>query len=168
MSNDDVKVPQPQPQATVLASHARPMAFIAAVKMYVNKRKAKGVDVELVDVVVPRAYALTDDDHVRVEVPAGFQSMPKEWAVHWFSRANGVSPSKDSDEGAPKKLTKAEQKAKDIEDAMSEVQGGKVSDAVEQLPALSLEELQALLKLEVDSKNRTSLVEAIKAEIAKR
>lgn len=99
MSNDnDVPVPQPQPQVNTIAAHSAPVAFQAAVKAFLFKAKKDGKDVPMADVVVPKAYSLTLDDHSRVTVPAGFQTMPKAWAEHWFSRANGVSPGSEPDE----------------------------------------------------------------------
>lgn len=170
MSNDNDNVPKPNPQVSTIAAHAAPVAFGLAVKGFLAKelKKDKAYQADLVDVVVPRDFPLTLDDHTRVHVPAGFQSMPRTWADHWFARANGVSPASDKP-AKTKKLTAAQQRALDLEGQMEEVRGGKVTDVIDQLPALSVEELQALLELEqAQDKPRATVVTAVKAEQAKR
>lgn len=171
MSNDDSNVPVPQPSVNTIAAHAAPVVFGLAVKGYLAKqlKRDPAYEADLVDVVVPRDFPLTLDDHTRVHVPAGFQSMPHEWASHWFARANGVSPASDKPNRPAKKLTASQQRAVDLEAQMEEVRGGKVGDVIEQLPALSADELQALLELEqTQEKPRATLVTAIKAEQTKR
>jgi len=48
---------------------------------------------ELVTVSVPRAFTVTLADKREVAVPAGMQELPKSIAEHWYSAANGVTPS---------------------------------------------------------------------------
>ena len=45
---------------------------------------------EQVDVVVPKAFRLTDDGHIVYPYSTGPQKMPKSHASHPYSIANGV------------------------------------------------------------------------------
>jgi hypothetical protein len=45
----------------------------------------------MVDVVVPKAFTLTLDNHQPVKYPVGTYPMPVDHAEHWFARAHGVS-----------------------------------------------------------------------------
>lgn len=40
---------------------------------------------------VPKAFQLTDDDHNPHKYPVGTYMMTREHAMHWYSKANGVT-----------------------------------------------------------------------------
>lgn len=55
---------------------------------------AKELGEELVRVVVPKAYKLTDDSHRIFDYGPHTREMPPTHANHWYSKANGVSLAK--------------------------------------------------------------------------
>lgn len=39
---------------------------------------------------IPKAFKLTDDDHNPHTYPVGTYMMPRDHAMHWYAKANGV------------------------------------------------------------------------------
>ena len=52
--------------------------------------KLAGEVVDYVTVTVPKAFKLRLDHFREVNIPAGIQEIEREWAEHWYSKANGV------------------------------------------------------------------------------
>lgn len=127
----------------------------------------------MVTCVATKSFILRKDDHSELKIEAGVQELPDWVPEHWYAKVNGLKVydgRKLTDEEkttlANAKKTPAELKAEQLEAQMGELVDGKVKDVIEALPALSDDELAALLALETAGKARVSLVEAIKAEQA--
>ena len=55
------------------------------------KPKIDRSDERKVNVMVPKTFRLTDNDHSEHLYNAGFQKMPRAHAEHWFAVTNGVT-----------------------------------------------------------------------------
>lgn len=80
------KVTEPKPKASTISPVKLPDG---------GPLLPKGEELELsgdtVTAVVPKAYLLRLTHHHVIEVRQGTQSMPREYAEHWWSKANGVT-----------------------------------------------------------------------------
>ena len=68
------------------AAVARPRRTVAAAA---NDTAPASTD--LVPVMVPKGFMLTDDNHQTHKYSAGPQRMRRDHAEHWYSKANGVT-----------------------------------------------------------------------------
>jgi len=85
-------VAKPEPQDADAAEIIEGQGPVKIVLTGSDAAKAElEMEVEMVTVIVPKAYTLTLDDGRVLLVPAGIQEMSVDNAAHWFSKAQGVT-----------------------------------------------------------------------------
>lgn len=68
-----------------------PIAAVSRGLANVQAQADTSADEPQVEVTVPKAFYLTDDNHERHHYPAGTKRMPESHAGHWYAVANGVT-----------------------------------------------------------------------------